>query len=81
MKGFASNIKEALPDNDQDMIEFKKQIQDAKDKGLTGMIECRASSGSVLHYSLDFDSPIMYHPYIKYIFTCTSTKNKKGDDE
>lgn len=66
---FASNIKEACPDMNKDMLEFDEQIKKATLDGGTGLIFVRASSGSVLIYDLTTNTPFMYHPYIKCIFT------------
>lgn len=69
-----TDIKRAIPDQDQDMREFDEQIKQAIADGKTGSIVCHASSGSHLHYCLDTNTPTMYFPYIKAIFTTTKDK-------
>lgn len=71
MSKMTRNFEDACPDMNADMADFKEAIDRAKANGDNTIITITSKSGSHMLYDVKNNTPILYQPYIKAIFTST----------
>lgn len=69
MNCIVRNFKDACPDMNEDMADFRSAVEQAKANGDNTIITITAKSGSHMLYDVKNNMPLLYQPYIKAIFT------------